>query len=73
MADFQTCLESFVEFMSELEEDVKKLLDKDGDPSLVSRRKRLKYLWNERIMKDHLQETQCQASALHLLLDATLL
>ncbi|MCJ1379627.1 hypothetical protein MMC17_002729 [Xylographa soralifera] len=71
VAPIQTSLDSFVESLSELDEEVRKLLGKDEDPLRVSRRKRLKYVWNEQIMKDHLRKIQVQITALHFLLAAT--
>jgi hypothetical protein len=66
-----TMIGEFLGMMALLEAEVDKLLGKETSASDLHFKTKAKFAWNERLMKEHLEEINYLASALHLLLDAT--
>jgi hypothetical protein len=61
----------FLEMMAVLEADVGNLPGNDTNVDDLRFKTKAKFVWNEKLMEEHLVEINYLAGALHLLLDAT--
>ncbi|KAK4141433.1 P-loop containing nucleoside triphosphate hydrolase protein [Dichotomopilus funicola] len=68
MAAFQ----DYTQVVQDLKDDIDKIIGPTVvDEKKLGRRKRLRFVWNQDLMGQHLQQLHYLSSALHLLLDAT--
>ncbi len=70
IVDLSVKIDESLEMMGLLEADVDALLGKDTGPESLKFKAKVKFVWNEKLMKKHLEMINYLASALHLL-DAT--
>jgi len=70
LAALQFTLQEYTEVVQDLKDDVDKIVG-SADEDTLRRGQKFKFVWNQDIMQQHLQELHYLSSALHLLLDAT--
>ncbi|KAH6614418.1 P-loop containing nucleoside triphosphate hydrolase protein [Chaetomium sp. MPI-SDFR-AT-0129] len=64
--------EDYTQVVQDLKDDIDKIIGPTVvDEKKLGRRKRLRFVWNQDLMGQHLQQLHYLSSALHLLLDAT--
>ena len=72
LAGWREILVGYAEAVQDLQEDVDKIVGSEHGPeSPLDRIQRVKVVWNQNSMQQHLTNLQYLSSALHLLLDAT--